>query len=403
MSCSGLVIWQNQPRPKDCQGDGGPQGRSLTGGGGLARVPILRVCKHLFPRIGVAQYLQLDAQTREGRKGLPERVATSRWTLGILGTRRRKQVVSRIWNRLWWQVDLRASQMVDNSENSGQPVFQGQARWAVEYSRRKIIETQPTSMVNMAILTCCTGLFMPRTSSVSTGQSQSGVDRIPEKQAKADPKVLARCLQKFQIKQEDLKSLVDIPRLAHASGKRILQNLKDFNSMPFTSKIEYLRTTAKIYHPIEKGNYCVTTTLDDDGWRKPRGFKAVRINWCRKSNGSSLKYWDCCNYWCSWYSSASTITEFTRILRMDFDKSWSRKNSEWNSSSQLWHRELQFLVAREGRQPQWCVSRIFKTCRGKSRARLTRFEQCQNDGWTLKHASGNRCLHNTGSPSLLEK
>ena len=88
---------------------------------------------------------------------------------------------------------------------------------------------------------------------------------------------------------------------------------------------------------------------------------------------------------------------------MDFDKSLSRKICEWNSSSQLWHRELQFLVAREGRQPQWCVSRIFKTCRVKSQARLTRFEQCQNEGWTFKHASGNRCLHDTGIPSLLEK
>ena len=48
----------------------------------------------------------------------------------------------------------------------------------------------------------------------------------------------------------------------------MLQNLKDFNSMPFMGKIEYLRTTAKFYHPIEKGNYYVTTTLDDDGWGK---------------------------------------------------------------------------------------------------------------------------------------
>ena len=69
------------------------------------------------------------------------------------------------------------------------------------------------------------------------------------------------------IKQADLKSLVDIPKQQHASGNRILQNLKDFNSMPFVSKIEYLRTTAKFYHPIEKGNYFVTTTLDNDGWR----------------------------------------------------------------------------------------------------------------------------------------
>ena len=63
------------------------------------------------------------------------------------------------------------------------------------------------------------------------------------------------------IKQEDLKSLLGITRLPHASGNRMLQSLKDFNSMPFVSKIEYLRTTAKIYHPIAKGNHYVTTTM----------------------------------------------------------------------------------------------------------------------------------------------
>ena len=64
----------------------------------------------------------------------------------------------------------------------------------------------------------------------------------------------------IQIKQEELKSLVDIPRQPQASGNRMLQNLKDFNSMQFMSKIEYLRTTAKFYHPSEKGNHYVTTT-----------------------------------------------------------------------------------------------------------------------------------------------
>ena len=72
----------------------------------------------------------------------------------------------------------------------------------------------------------------------------------------------------IQIKQEDLKSLVHLPRLPHASGNRMLQKLKDFNSMPLMSKIEYLRITAKFFHPIEKGNHHVTTTLEDDGWRK---------------------------------------------------------------------------------------------------------------------------------------
>ena len=56
---------------------------------------------------------------------------------------------------------------------------------------------------------------MRRTSSVSTVQSH--VDRIPEKLAKADPKVFARCPPEIQIKQEDIKSLVDIPTLPHAS------------------------------------------------------------------------------------------------------------------------------------------------------------------------------------------
>ena len=62
--------------------------------------------------------------------------------------------------------------------------------------------------------------------------------------------------------------MVDIPRQPQASGNRMLQNLKDLNSMQFMSKIEYLRTTAKFYHPSEKGNHYVTTTLEDDGWGK---------------------------------------------------------------------------------------------------------------------------------------
>ena len=60
--------------------------------------------------------------------------------------------------------------------------------------------------------------------------------------------------------------MVDIPRLPQASGNRMLQNLKDFNSMPLVSKIEYLRTTAKFYHPVEKRNHYITTTLEDDRW-----------------------------------------------------------------------------------------------------------------------------------------
>ena len=66
--------------------------------------------------------------------------------------------------------------------------------------------------------------------------------------------------------QEELKSLVDVPRLPPASGNRMLQNLENFESMPSMSKIESLRAAAKFIHPIEIGKYHVTTLLEDDGW-----------------------------------------------------------------------------------------------------------------------------------------
>ena len=44
------------------------------------------------------------------------------------------------------------------------------------------------------------------------------------------PESARRKPREIQIKQEDLKSLVDTPRLPQASGNRMLQNLKDFKS-----------------------------------------------------------------------------------------------------------------------------------------------------------------------------
>ena len=124
------------------------------------------------------------------------------------------------------------------------------------------------------------------------------LEQILERQNHSRHESARKTPRELQIKHKDLKSLVEIPRLPQASGNRMLQNLKDFNWMPFMSKIEYLRTTAKFYHPVEKGKHKITTTLEDDGWRK-------RTSMCKEytaprnredSRPYTLKYWDCFSY-----------------------------------------------------------------------------------------------------------
>ena len=100
------------------------------------------------------------------------------------------------------------------------------------------------------------------------------VKKLCEKQPEADfgkaskgrPESARRTPRDIQIKQEERKSLVDFSRLPTASGNRMLQNLENFESMPFMSKIESLRAAAKFHHPIEMENSYVTTLLEDDGW-----------------------------------------------------------------------------------------------------------------------------------------
>ena len=162
--------------------------------------------------------------------------------------------------------------MVEIFENSGHPVFQGVSplgrgiikkrnsrdtiHFNGEYSNTNLLYTT----VHASNQLCIHGADpkwcgnKPRTNSGETSQ------RRPESARKTR--------REIQIKQEDLKSLVVIPRLPQASRNRMLQNLKSFNSMPVVSRIEYLRTTAKSFHPVEKGNPYITTTLEDDGWRK---------------------------------------------------------------------------------------------------------------------------------------
>ena len=277
--------------------------------------------------------------------------------------------------------DLRASQLLENFENSGHPVFEG-----VNPLGRGILKKKnDRDTVNF-----------------------NGENR-PESGRKMSPEI--------QTKTRRSQVIGGFSRLPHASGNRMLQNLNNFNSMPLMSKTEYLRAMAKFYHPTEKRNCYVTTTLDDARWGKrtsmckeytaPRNREDSKpyasIDAEKEINWSSLKYWDClqllmllvlqCKYH-HWVHQDNPYGFWQVVVTKDL---WMKFVVKTRTS---W---TQFLVARERRQPQWCVSRIFRTCRGKSRAWLTRFEQCQSESWTFKHASGNRCIHDTGSPGLLEK
>ena len=157
--------------------------------------------------------------------------------------------------------------MVENFENSGHPVFLGMSplgrgilkkksdRDTIHFNGEYWNIDLPYRTIHSANQLC---IYVVVTKWCGTNSGEASQSR-PESARKTSPE--------NQIKLEDLKSLVDIPRLPHASGNRMLQSLTDFNSMPFMSKIEHLRTMAKFYHPIERGNRYVTTTLDDAGWR----------------------------------------------------------------------------------------------------------------------------------------
>ena len=118
-------------------------------------------------------------------------------------------------------------------------------------------------------------------------------------------------------KEEDLKSWVDIPRLPHASGNRMLQNLKDFNSMPFLSKIEYLCATAKFYHPIEKGTTMLQLLLMmTDGENPHQCAENVQRPETERIQGHTHRLMQ--NKKLVLSEILGLLTEFPKILRMDF-------------------------------------------------------------------------------------
>ena len=162
------------------------------------------------------------------------------------------------------QWDLRASQMMEGFENTGHPLFKGVSplgrgvlkkknnRDTIHYSGEYCNIDLLYRTIHSANQLCIYGAV---TKWCGTNSEESGQSRL-ESARKTSPET--------QIKQEDLKSLVHIPRLPHA-WETECYSLKDFKFMSVMSKIEHLRTTAKFYHPIEKGNHHVTVILEDDG------------------------------------------------------------------------------------------------------------------------------------------
>ena len=140
-------------------------------------------------------------------------------------------------------------------------------------------------------------------------------------------------------------------RLPHASGNRMLQNLKDFNSMPFMSKIE----SAKFYHPIVKGNLMMTdgesALLCTKKNQRPETERILNVEIATIIDVLGIEVQ---------VPSPSSPGYSVWILisrgHERFVNEIHRHNSDIVNYS--------FSLAREGMQTQWCVSRIFKTCRG---------------------------------------
>ena len=117
--------------------------------------------------------------------------------------------------------DLRASQMVEDFENSGHRLFQGvsplgrgilkkkNSRDTIHFNGKHCNIDLHYRTIHSANQLCIYGAV---TKWCGTNSGEASQSRL-ESARKISPEI--------QIKQEDLKSLVDIPRLAHASGDRM--------------------------------------------------------------------------------------------------------------------------------------------------------------------------------------
>ena len=157
------------------------------------------------------------------------------------------------------KLDLRASQMVEDFENSRHPVFQGISplgrgilkrennRNTVDFNGEYDNIDLLYRTVHSANQLCIYGAVTKWCGKQSRADSGEAIESRPES-ARRTPR-------EIQIKQEELKSSDDFPRLPPDSGNRVLQNLENVEPMPLMSKIESLRTTAQLYQPVEEGNY----------------------------------------------------------------------------------------------------------------------------------------------------
>ena len=125
-------------------------------------------------------------------------------------------------------------------------------------------------MENIPTLISCTELFIQRISCVSHGavtkwcESQPGTDS--GKRNNPGYESARRTPRENGMKHGELKSLVDIPKLPPALGNRMLQKMNGFESMCRGSQIEFLRTTAGFYHPVEVGRNYTAILHKDDRW-----------------------------------------------------------------------------------------------------------------------------------------
>ena len=220
---------------------------------------------------------------------------------------------------------------------------------------------------------------------------KSSQRQILERQAKANQKVLEEHPEKLRSSRKNASHRLIFREYRLTSRNRMLQNLENSESMPFMSKIASLQTAAKFHHPIETENYFVTTLLEDDGWKRrtsmwkeytalrnqkdSRPFASIEAN---QKIDPILIHWNCFDCWCSRHWGASTITEWSMALHVDFLTSRGKeifvneihrhknRNCKWK-----------FLVAHEGRKLGKREFRICQRCLGKPWLCFSRFRYCE--------------------------